>query len=212
MNNLLTRTFFLHPHKEKGSNHWKLPPRIQCSHYSVPEQLEKRTQDGRFDHKTLGHWADLDVVLSDISFFFVHYVDCRGLYRPRGLSSPLLGTRPRGLIVPWPTYVPVSKMPKGRPKRKPCMGLYVLCLQLFSLLSYFFILVTICSESMWALLVFNILLQCCKNCIFYLHDFPVPQPCPDPDVIGKIQCETTIALGILGFFLSFMQINMIHAF
>jgi hypothetical protein len=36
--------FFLHAHKEKGSNHWKLPPRIQCSHYSVPEQLERKME------------------------------------------------------------------------------------------------------------------------------------------------------------------------
>jgi hypothetical protein len=36
----------------------------------LSSQREKRTNDNRFDHKTLGHWADLDVVLSDISIFF----------------------------------------------------------------------------------------------------------------------------------------------
>jgi hypothetical protein len=36
----------------------------------LSSQREKRTNDGRFDHKTLGHWADLDVVLLDISIFF----------------------------------------------------------------------------------------------------------------------------------------------
>jgi hypothetical protein len=36
----------------------------------LSSQRETRTNDGRFDHKTLGHWADLDVVLSDISIFF----------------------------------------------------------------------------------------------------------------------------------------------
>jgi hypothetical protein len=35
----------------------------------LSSQREKRTNDGRFDNKTLGHWADLDVVLSDISIF-----------------------------------------------------------------------------------------------------------------------------------------------
>jgi hypothetical protein len=36
----------------------------------LSSQREKQTNDGRFDHKTLGHWADLGVVLSDISVFF----------------------------------------------------------------------------------------------------------------------------------------------
>jgi hypothetical protein len=38
--------------------------------YLSSYEREKRTNNGRFDHKTLGHWADFYVVLSDISIFF----------------------------------------------------------------------------------------------------------------------------------------------
>jgi hypothetical protein len=53
------------------------------------------------NHHTTVHHSSRDKKIAHAHTHYVDYVDCRGLYRPRGLSSPLLGTRPCGLIVPW---------------------------------------------------------------------------------------------------------------